>query len=103
MFDYSAPSAPPTNVSAVATSSRSISLTWGPPPRSEQNGILRHYFIVVVSQRGDTVTRNVSSNQQSVSISGLSPFTRYNCTVQAGTLASGPASDVVTVYSPQDG
>jgi len=45
----------------------------------------------------------VSSNQLSVSIPGLSPFTQYNCTVQAETLASGPAGVATTVVTPQDG
>jgi len=75
---------------------------WRLPPRREQNGILRYYFIVLVSEHGSTVTRNVSSNQQSVSISGLSPFTRYNYAVQTETVASGPTSDIATVYTPQD-
>ncbi len=85
-----------------ATSSRSVSVTWMPPLRDQQNGILRYYLIILTSA-GGTVTRNVSSNHQSASIAGLSPYTQYNCTIQAGTIAIGPSSDMFTVYTPQDG
>ena len=98
------PTGPPTNVLATPTSTRSISLSWSPPRRELQNGIITHYLVTVSSAATGTIsTRNVSSVQQTVSISGLSPYTVYNCTVQAETVGLGPASDVVVVSTPQDG
>ena len=86
----------------MATSARSISMTWAPPNRNEQNGILRHYFVTLTSEAG-IVTRNISSVQQTISISGLRPYTQYNCTVQAETVGLGPYASYVQVNTPQDG
>ena len=99
---YAAPSGPPTSVMAMSTSSQSISFMWSHPLRNQLNGILRYYFIILVSEAG-TITRNVSSVQLSTSISGLKPYSQYNCTIQAETVALGPASGIVVVYTPQDG
>lgn len=98
-----APAGPPTSVTARSTSARSISISWGPPSRDQQNGILRHYLVTLVSDAGVQVTRNVSSIQQLISISGLRPYTVYDCTVRAETVALGPASAAVRVNTPQDG
>lgn len=70
--------------------------------RDQQNGIIRYYLITMWSFVG-TRTRNISSIQQSIRISGLRPYTVYNCTVQAGTVKLGPSSDVIQVNTPQDG
>ena len=86
----------------MATSARSISMTWTPPDRDQQNGIIRHYFVTLRSVAG-AVTRNISSIQQTISISGLRPFTMYNCTVQAETVGLGPYASYVQVSTPQDG
>ena len=87
---------------ARATSARSISISWGPPIRDQQNGIIRYYLVTLRSAVG-ILTRNISSIQQSISISGLRPYTAYNCTVQAETVGLGPSNAVVEVVTPQDG
>ena len=89
-------------VAATVTSSRSLSVSWNPPDRSERNGIIRHYYITLLSDFG-AITRNISSMQRSIIISGLRPYTQYNCTVQAETVALGPTNDVIQVSTPQDG
>ena len=75
-------------------------MSWGPPVRDQQNGILTHYLVTLTSAVG-TITRNVSSAQ--VLVSGLSPYTLYNCTVQAGTIGLGPGAMSIQVNTPQDG
>ena len=102
LYMHAAPSGPPISVTATATSARSVLLTWNPPVDDQQNGILRHYFISLVSVAG-TISRNVSSVQQPVSVSGLLPYTQYDCTVQAETVGLGPASIIVQVNTPQAG
>ena len=102
MLLFLAPSGPPTGVRASPTSARSISMSWGPPIRNQQNGIIRHYLISLQSLAG-TVTRNISSTQQSISISGLRPYTMYNCTVQAETVGLGPPNAIIQISTPQDG
>ena len=88
-FNSSAPSGPPTNFSATVIDSRSIFLSWEPPVADQQNGILRHYFISLVSDAG-AETRNITSSQQSLTVTGLRPNTEYSCTVRAGTIRIGP-------------
>ena len=50
-----------------------------------------------------TVLRNISSTQRTISIPGLRPYTIYKCTVQAETIQLGPPSVVIQVNTPQDG
>lgn len=97
----SAPSGPPAGVSAAPSSARSLSISWSPPARDQQNGIIRYYLVTVRSEFG-VETRNISSIRLSTSISGLRPHTRYNCTVQAQTVRLGPPNDVIVVVTPQD-
>ena len=99
-----APSGPPTALIAVASSSRSMHLTWQPPRSDQLNGILRHYVVTLVrsSSRAALLMRNVSSIQQATTISGLQPHMQYNCTVQAETVGLGPAAPSVQVTTPQD-
>ena len=85
-----------------ATSARSVNLTWGPPNRDQQNGIIRYYLISLQSVAG-TTARNVSSVQWSISISGLRPYTLYNCTVQAETVGLGPPNSIIQISTPEDG
>lgn len=77
-------------------------MTWEPPNREQQNGILRHYLVTLNSVIG-MVMRNVSSIQHAISISGLHPHTLYDCRVQAETVGVGPASSALQVNTPQDG
>ncbi len=102
LFFSIAPTGPPTEVFANATSSRSLSLSWSPPIQELRNGIIRNYFISVTSG-ANTITRNISSVQTMIYIAGLQPYTTYNCTIQAGTIQLGPSSSVFTVNTPQDG
>lgn len=43
---FAVPSAGPSNVSAIATSSTTIVVEWGTVPKLEQNGILEGYKVV---------------------------------------------------------
>ena len=79
-----------------------MNLTWSPPVPQEQNGILR-YYIVIVRSALSTETRNISSTQTSIAITGLRPYTLYNCTVSVGTVGLGPATIIRQISTPQDG
>lgn len=96
------PSGSPTNFIATAADSQTINLTWSPPNPDEQNGILRYYLITLRSSL-PTVTRNISSSQLSIAITGLRPYTLYNCTVNAETIGLGPPTLVRQVLTPEDG
>ena len=68
----------------------------------QQNGILRHYFISLVSDAG-TETRNITSSQRSLIITGLRPHTEYSCTVRAGTVRIGPPTAALLRTTFEDG
>ncbi len=87
---------------ASSSDSRSISLTWSPPEADEQNGILRHYLVTLTSIL-PTETRNISSSQVSITITGLRPNTQYTCIVSAETIGSGPPTPAQQVLTAEDG
>ena len=82
--------------------SRSIFLSWEPPVADQQNGILRHYFISLASDAG-TETRNITSSQRSLTITGLRSYTEYSCTVRAGTVRVGPPTAALLRTTFEDG
>ena len=76
-----------------------VSISWSPP--SEPNGVIVHYNIMCTSAQGQNVSaRRVGSmSMNSISLTGLTPATRYTCTVTASTsVLEGPPGmdDVLT-------
>ena len=77
-----------------------VSISWSTP--SEPNGVIVHYDIMCTSARGRNVSdRRVGSMaMNSISLTGLTPATRYTCTVTAFTSAvlEGPPGmdDILT-------
>ena len=75
-----------------------VSISWSLP--SEPNGVIVHYDITCTSAQGQNVSdRRVGSMaMNSISLTGLTPATRYTCTVTASTSAEGPPgmNDVLT-------
>ena len=98
----SAPSGPPTNFNATVIDSRSILLSWDPPVADQRNGILRHYFVSLVSDAG-IETRNITASQRSLTVTGLRPYTEYSCTVRAGTVRTGPPTAALLRTTFEDG
>ena len=97
-----APSSAPIDFQATVFDHTSILLSWNPPPPEDQNGIIRHYEVVVLA----LTTREIhirSSTAHSVTVSSLQPFTDYSCTVAAETVATGPYAEEVTVQTLQTG
>ena len=84
----------------MAADSRSIFLSWEPPLPEQQNGIIQHFTVTISSvETGDTIS--TSSMATNVTISGLRPFTSYQCSVVAHTIASGPAA-IIGASTPED-
>ena len=97
---FIAPSGPPRSLEAVTADSRSIFLSWEPPLPEQQNGIIQHYTVTISSvETSDTIS--TSAMATNVTISGLRPFTSYQCSVVAHTIASGPAA-VTAATTPED-
>ncbi len=91
----------PTNVTAGALGSRTISISWLPPPVDERNGLIRAY-LVIVSFTGGNETFVLSADMRSTNISGLQAYTVYECSIRAVTVSTGPPTRV-TVKTEEDG
>ena len=97
-----APSSPPETFMAGTLDPTSISLSWSPPPLENQNGIIRHYEVTLVAlETGEIHIR--TSVAHSITITSLRPYTTYNCTVAAETVAIGPVTIGILVQTLQAG
>ncbi|XP_065905888.1 receptor-type tyrosine-protein phosphatase F-like isoform X2 [Dysidea avara] len=93
------PSSPPTlNVSSV--SSHVIQVKWESPPKESLNGKLNSFIIQWRSQ-DDVYNKTVSSEDRSHNITGLTPYTEYNISIAAMTVAPGPFSDETMFKTPE--
>ena len=72
----------PSRVSAQATSSYSIKVSWTPAPTASSVSVT--YYINASSSTYQTVRRTVTVPDRQVVISGLHPFAEYYITVQTG-------------------
>ena len=81
--------------------SRSIHLSWEPVPSALQNGIVRQYKVTILGSFG--VQRVINTTNTSVAVTALAPFTLYNLTVAAETIAFGPTTPLLQILTPQDG
>ena len=91
------PSGPPQNIIAETSTSRSIYITWNPPLAEDQNGMITNYIVNVTGvETGEQV--QLTTESESVNVTGLTPYTTYLCIVAASTaIGSGPFSTVTTI------
>ena len=80
--------------------SRTITLTWGPP--LVPNGIIRHYLLQCTG-RGQTLNHTVNGSQTTTTLSGLLPYTNYSCSITAHTSVGGGPAATINVTTRQDG
>lgn len=100
---HAAPVGPPLNFTAIPVSSRTLELSWEPPAAEVLNGLIRHYFIVILSRdTGRDLEMNFTTGGNRLMVPGLHPFYIYECTVTAFTVGAGP-SVMVTSQLLQDG
>ena len=95
------PSSPPTNASISIINSRSIFITWFPPPFDHQNGLIREYEIMIEEIETGIIYNDTSLNLY-IQIDYIHPHYTYNISISAVTIASGPYSTAVTIQTPQD-
>ena len=103
IFNISAPSGPPQNISGSVVSSTSIQLSWSPPLSHHQNGLIQSYTILVFEQQTNTTVEEHQNFQENmIVITSLHPYYDYTLSVAAHTVALGPY-DSVMLKTSQDG
>uniref|UniRef100_A0A8C6NKK8 DCC netrin 1 receptor n=1 Tax=Nothobranchius furzeri TaxID=105023 RepID=A0A8C6NKK8_NOTFU len=97
------PSAPPQNITLEVVLSRSIKVSWQPPPRGAQNGVISAYKIKYrkTGRRGDQEA--IEPNNFWYLFTGLEKGSQYSFQVAAMTVnGTGPASDWYTAETPEN-
>jgi len=96
-----APSAPPQSLSGTSQGSRSIALTWSPPPPIHINGIIEKY-VVKVTERETEQTWTFFAFDGDILVGSLHPHYHYDCRVAAFTIAEGVLSSIFTVQTEEE-
>ncbi|XP_056181720.1 netrin receptor DCC [Falco biarmicus] len=97
------PSAMPRNVSLEVVNSRSIKVSWSPPPPGTQNGFITGYKIRhrKTTRRGEIET--LEPNNLWYLFTGLEKGSQYSFQVAAMTVnGTGPSSDWYTAETPEN-
>ncbi|XP_029426916.1 netrin receptor DCC [Rhinatrema bivittatum] len=97
------PTATPQNVSLEVVNSRSIKVSWLPPPSGTQNGFITGYKIRhrKTTRRGEIET--LEPNNLWYLFTGLEKGSQYSFQVAAMTInGTGPASDWFTAETPEN-
>ncbi|XP_063133192.1 netrin receptor DCC isoform X7 [Rattus norvegicus] len=97
------PSAPPQNVSLEVVNSRSIKVSWLPPPSGTQNGFITGYKIRhrKTTRRGEMET--LEPNNLWYLFTGLEKGSQYSFQVSAMTVnGTGPPSNWYTAETPEN-
>ena len=93
---FSAPTAAPTDVSVNGMSSTSITISWGPVPCVDRNGIVTKYVVKFRETTSEMFqNKSVTGNEEAMTITALKPLTMYEVKVAAFTVGTGPFSDSV--------
>ena len=74
----------------------SVTLTWLSPVHP--SGVIQFYQLQWASSGGSTRV-NTTDNSTTIVLSNLVPGTQYNFSVRAFTVAFGPFSDQITIYT----
>lgn len=102
---FAVPTAPPEGISEMATDSRTLLITWRPPPVPTQNGIITEYVVnISVMETGEQLQRRATGTASSLSIGSLHPDYTYTYSVSAVTaVGMGPFSSFRLTRLPEDG
>ncbi|KAG8188904.1 hypothetical protein JTE90_014959 [Oedothorax gibbosus] len=108
--DQYVPGAPPTNVRGSVAGSRSLRVTWAPPPRDRQNGPIAYYKVKWRRVQGadpeegpPTEEQKVNPDERTYVVAGLEKWTEYSVWVLAGTeVGDGPPSPAIVLRTDED-
>lgn len=100
------PSSGPTNLTAHALSSTTVSVDWNTIPRRHRNGIIRGYKIQYQSSKANAPLQYKSVEENStkhVTLTDLKPFTLYHLAVAAFTsVGDGVYGPIISVQTLED-
>lgn len=98
------PISAPINIISKSSSQSTITLEWQPPPVWDRNGVIITYRIIYQSLLFNMNTIHVDGSQLFITLRNLHPFTAYNITLAAATIAGyGPKSPIITETTLQAG
>ena len=80
-----------------------MNVSWMPPLKKRQNGIIQYYVLLLVESNGYKRIVVNASNMLYTIVNELHPYYTYKVSVAAFTIAVGPFSDHTEVTLPQDG
>lgn len=104
-----APSAPPVEVTGVALNSRSLRISWDPPPEKTRNGKITVYKVLYMesSKPADpsmATIKTVDGEKTQVTLNNLNTWTEYRVWVLAGTAkGEGPLSEAIYLKTDEAG
>ena len=93
---FSAPSAPPQNLSGIAESPTEVFFTWQPPPPVHVNGIFLYYDVIIEELETGQV-HELSSPDPELRMGLLHPYYNYQCVVAAYTVELGPYTNPTVI------
>ena len=97
------PSGSPHNILVPSVTSTSVRVVWESPLIQERNGKIVGYTLEV-TRIGTGSVYQLTSDEASLNITGLAPFTKYSIVIAARTaIGTGPFSVVITVCTEEDG
>ncbi len=102
---FSAPTAPPRNLTGDSINSTSIEIVWEEPKLSAQNGIISSYHIILTDlQSQKTKEYSRLGSHFDLVISSLHPYYNYQFSVAAGTvIGRGPLASFIPIQTKEDG
>ena len=102
LFLVAVPSGSPQDIQVEAQDSRSLLLSWSPPPAGERNGDIVGYKINLTEEETGH-TSHYLTTQPFLSLDSLHPFYSYSYTLTALTvLGPGPYSTPASIQMPAE-
>lgn len=104
------PTAAPENVKGKVIDSRTLQISWSPPPLNKQHGTLTYFKIKYVifedgkASKEKTRELKVDANKLSHTLKYLQKWSKYQISVLAGNQkGDGPYSDPIYLQTDEDG
>ena len=102
IFFFVVPSTSPQNVSVLALDHSTLSISWNPLKKEDRNGKITFYKVIVTNENINFLLE-LFTNDTSLLVSDLKPFTYYQVQIAAHTIGLGPYSSWMNVTMPQSG